>query len=387
MPTHSYFFGAGQADGNASMKPLLGGKGANLAEMTLLGVPVPPGFTLTTEVCGAFYQAGGALPEAARDEARAALARVEAIVGRRFGDAESPLLVSVRSGARASMPGMMDTILNLGLNDYIARGIAKLTGDPRFAFDAYRRFVAMYADVVLGVPKERIESLLDDVRRQVAQARGLKPDLLNGEELKQRVPDGDLPAEALEALVARAKELVHKATGAPFPDDPFDQLWGAVAAVFRSWHNERAETYRQMHRIPQAWGTACTVQAMVFGNRGPTSATGVAFTRDPRSGERRFFGEWLPNAQGEDVVAGTRTPFGLSRHDGGEDSLEAKMPEAYRELESTYKTLERHYRDMLDLEFTIEENKLYLLQCRVGGRSGRAEVRVAVEMVREGLIT
>lgn len=387
MPTHSYFFGAGQADGNASMKPLLGGKGANLAEMTLLGVPVPPGFTLTTEVCGAFYKAGGVLPDAARDEARAALKRVEAIVGRRFGDATSPLLVSVRSGARASMPGMMDTILNLGINDDIARGIAKLTGDARFAFDAYRRFVTMYADVVLDVPKERIEALLDETRRQVAQARGLRPDLLNGEELKQRVPDGDLPAETLEALVVRAKELVLKATGAPFPDDPFDQLWGAIAAVFRSWHNDRADTYRQMHRIPEAWGTACTVQAMVFGNRGPTSATGVAFTRDPRSGERRFFGEWLPNAQGEDVVAGTRTPFGLSRHDGADDSLESKMPAAYAELETTYQTLEKHYRDMLDLEFTIEENKLYLLQCRVGGRSGRAEVRVAVEMAREGLIT
>jgi pyruvate,orthophosphate dikinase len=387
MPTHCYFFGAGQADGDAAMKPLLGGKGANLAEMTRLGVPVPPGFTLTTEVCGEFFRAGGRLPEGARDEARAALGRVEAIVGRRFGDPAAPLLVSVRSGARASMPGMMDTILNLGLNDEIARGIAKLTGDARFAFDAYRRFVAMYADVVLGVSKERVESLLDEARRQVALGRGLRPDLLNAEELKQRVPDGDLPAEALEALVGRSKELVRKATGAPFPDDPYEQLWGAVAAVFKSWHNERAETYRQMHRIPEAWGTACTVQAMVFGNRGPTSATGVAFTRDPRTGERRFFGEWLPNAQGEDVVAGTRTPFGLSRHDGGDDSLEAKMPAAYGELETTYKALERHYRDMLDLEFTVEENKLYLLQCRVGGRSGRAEVRLAVEMVREGLIT
>jgi pyruvate,orthophosphate dikinase len=386
MSKNCYLFGGDRNDGDASMKPLLGGKGANLAEMARLGIPVPPGFTLTTEVCIAYLRGEG-LPEALRAEVRQALAHIEAHTNRRFGDPERPLLVSVRSGARASMPGMMDTILNLGLNDTIAEGLARASGSGRFAFDAYRRFLAMFSDVVLGVPKERFEHLLDEPRRRIAQERNLPLRLLNAEQLKQQVPDSMLPEDVLREVVQQSKKIVLDATGSPFPDDPQTQLWAAIEAVFRSWNNDRAHTYRAMHRIPDAWGTACTVQAMVFGNLGETSATGVAFTRDPRSGERRFFGEWLPNAQGEDVVAGIRTPLGVTRQDGGDASLEARFPEVYSNLERTYQTLEKHYRDMLDIEFTVQEGKLYMLQCRVGGRSGRAQVRIAVEMVREGLIT
>jgi pyruvate, orthophosphate dikinase len=386
MSKSVYFFGDGRADGSASMTSLLGGKGANLAEMIHIGIPVPPGLTITTDVCNRFFSTGGVTDEV-KAESIAALRDVEAIVGRRFGDAEKPLLVSVRSGARASMPGMMDTILNLGINDEIAEGLAKETQNPRFAYDAYRRFVTMYADVVLEVPRHDLDELLDRARRELAEERGMSLRSMNAEELKQRIPDSELPEAALRRLVIEGKAVVKKHTGRDFPDDPIEQLWGAVSAVFHSWNNDRAKTYRKMRGVPDEWGTACTVQAMVFGNLGETSATGVAFTRDPRSGERRFFGEWLPNAQGEDVVAGIRTPWGVSLQDGGEKSLETLMPEVFAELTRIYQNLEKHYRDMLDLEFTVQDKKLYLLQCRVGGRSGRAQVRTAVEMAREGLIT
>jgi pyruvate, orthophosphate dikinase len=386
MSKSVYFFGDGRADGSASMTSLLGGKGANLAEMIHIGIPVPPGLTITTEVCNRFFSTGGVTDEV-KAEAIAALREVEAIVGRRFGDAQRPLLVSVRSGARASMPGMMDTILNLGMNDAIAEGLAKETQNPRFAYDAYRRFVTMYADVVLEVPRHDLDELLDRARRELAEQRGMSLRSMNSEELKQRIPDSELPEAALRRLVIEGKAVVKQHTGHDFPDDPIEQLWGAVSAVFHSWNNDRAKTYRKMRGVPDEWGTACTVQAMVFGNLGETSATGVAFTRDPRSGERRFFGEWLPNAQGEDVVAGIRTPWGVSLQDGGEQSLESLMPEVFAELTRIYQNLEKHYRDMLDIEFTVQDKKLYLLQCRVGGRSGRAQVRTAVEMAREGLIT
>ncbi|MCU0659417.1 MAG: pyruvate, phosphate dikinase [Polyangiaceae bacterium] len=386
MAKHCYLFGGDRNDGDASMKPLLGGKGANLAEMARLGIPVPPGFTLTTGVCIDTLRLG-ALPPGIETEVHEALAHIEAHTGRRFGDAERPLLVSVRSGARASMPGMMDTILNLGLNDAIAEGLARASGSGRFAYDAYRRFLAMFSGVVLDLPKEPFDHLLDEPRRRVAEELGLSLRLLNAEQLKQKIPDAMIPEEDLRAVVQRSKELVLRETGKPFPEDPRDQLRAAIQAVFRSWNNDRARTYRAMNRIPDDWGTACTVQAMVFGNLSDASATGVAFTRDPRSGERRFFGEWLPNAQGEDVVAGIRTPLGVTRQDGGDESLEACFPEVFADLERTYKTLERHYRDMLDIEFTIQDGKLYMLQCRVGGRSGRAQVRIAVEMAREGLIS
>ncbi|RYE93656.1 MAG: pyruvate, phosphate dikinase [Myxococcales bacterium] len=385
MPKTSYLFGGDQNDGDATQKALLGGKGANLAEMAKLGIPVPPGFTLTTEVCLAFGREGE-LPEAVKAEALEALGHVERTTGRVFGDAAKPLLVSVRSGARASMPGMMDTILNLGLNAAIVEGLTRETGNGRFAFDAYRRFIAMFSDVVLGIPKEKFEHLLDEPRRRIAGELGLSLRTLNSEQLKQQVPDAKLTEEDLRKVVEQARVIVKRDTGKDFPDDPHEQLWAAVGAVFRSWDNDRAKTYRAMNQIPDAWGTACTIQAMVFGNLGDTSATGVAFTRDPRSGERRFFGEWLPNAQGEDVVAGTRTPLGVTRRDGGEDSLEARFPAVFADLERTYQSLEAHYRDMLDIEFTVQDSKLYMLQCRVGGRSGRAQVRIAVEMVREGLI-
>ncbi len=387
MAKATYFFGKGQADGDATQRELLGGKGAGLAEMTRLGIPVPPGFTLTTEVCNAFYASGEELPEAVRTEMREALGRVGQLVGARFGDPAAPLLVSVRSGARASMPGMMDTILNLGLNDAIVDGLTKRTQNARFALDAYRRFIVTYADVVLGVARTRFDAPLEAARRKTAAAIGVDASRLNTEELQRKVPDSALDEDALRALVDGQKAIVKAETGADFPTDPMEQLWGAVAAVFKSWHNHRAKVYRAMHDIPESWGTACTVQAMVFGNLGEDSGTGVAFTRDPSTGERRFFGEWLPNAQGEDVVAGVRTPHPIAKG-GGDDasSLEVKMPAVYAELVRTYQTLEKHFRDMQDLEFTIQTGTLYLLQCRTGKRTGRAAVRIAVEMVAEGLI-
>ncbi|WP_438016082.1 pyruvate, phosphate dikinase [Sorangium sp. So ce315] len=391
MARSIYFFGAGQADGDARQKDLLGGKGAGLAEMTRLGIPVPPGFTVTTEVCNAYVAAGRVLPAGLGDEIRAAIGRLESLLDVRFGSPEAPLLVSVRSGARASMPGMMDTILNLGINDAIAQGLARRTGSERFALDAYRRFILTYADVVLRIPRDRFDEALGRARRQAAARLGVDATRLNAAELERKVPDSLLDAESLASLIQQQKDIVREAAGRPFPDDPFEQLEGAIRAVFDSWNNHRAQVYRKMHDIPEAWGTACNVQAMVFGNLSDDSGTGVAFTRDPSTGERRFFGEWLPNAQGEDVVAGVRTPHPLSRSGaGGEEdacSLEARMPEVYAKLVEVQARLEQHFRDMQDLEFTIQRGELFLLQCRTGKRTGRAAVRIAVEMAHEGLIS
>ena len=388
MAKQIYFFGQGQADGDATMKDLLGGKGAGLAEMSRLGIPVPPGFTITTEVCNAFFTGGAKLGAELEEEVRATLGRVGEIVGARFGDPEMPLLVSVRSGARASMPGMMDTILNLGLNPTIVEGLAKKSGNRRFALDAYRRFIMTYASVVLGVDRQLFEPALHHARVKAAPSRGVEATRYNAAELERKVPDSALDEASLEALIAEEKRIVESATGAPFPDDPYAQIWGAIGAVFKSWYNPRAKVYRGMHDIPEAWGTACNVQAMVFGNLGDDSGTGVAFTRDPSTGERRFFGEWLPNAQGEDVVAGVRTPHPVAKGEGDDDNaLESRMSVAYGELVAIYKKLETHFRDMQDIEFTIQAGKLYMLQCRTGKRTGRAAVRIAVEMVKEGLIT
>jgi pyruvate,orthophosphate dikinase len=356
------------------MRELLGGKGANLAEMTLLGIPVPPGFTISTEACLEFRERGSRLSRQLKADVQTALARVEGIMDRRFGDPQRPLLVSVRSGARASMPGMMDTVLNLGLNDRTVKGLAASAGE-RFAYDSYRRFIQMYGDVVLGVDHSLFEKRLEAAKRA------------NG-----AVLDTELDAAALEKLVADYLELVEADTGRRFPQDPGDQLWGAVAAVFRSWDNDRARTYRRLHDIPESWGTAVNVQAMVFGNMGDDCATGVAFTRDPSTGEKVFYGEYLTNAQGEDVVAGIRTPQPIneaSRFHGGADlpTLEREMPAAYKELVRIYKRLERHYRDMQDIEFTIQKGQLWMLQTRSGKRTPRAALQIAVDMVAERLIT
>ena len=361
-----FFFGNGEAEGAGLGKETLGGKGSGLAEMTALGIPVPPGFTIETGVCADFSH--GASLDGVHGEVDSALARLEHLTGRRFGDAEDPLLVSVRSGARSSMPGMMDTILNLGLTSRALKGLAARSGE-RFAFDCRRRFLEMYSDVVLRVPRQEFEAVLAAKKRE----RGVKSDV-------------ELTADDLKEIVEKNQEIVRARTGKDFPDDAREQLWGAIGAVFRSWENERARTYRKLHHIPDDWGTAVNVQSMVFGNRGETSATGVAFTRDPSTGERRFYGEFLPNAQGEDVVAGIRTPRPLSK-DGSGLSLEETMPEAYGELLRLRDVLEKRYRDMQDLEFTIEDRKLYLLQTRNGKRTGFAAVRIATEMVDEGLIT
>ena len=358
-----------RADGNREMRDLLGGKGANLAEMCNLGLPVPPGFTISTEVCRYYYAHGLTYPDGLQAEVESALASIERAIGKRFGDPEDPLLVSVRSGARVSMPGMMDTVLNLGLNDKTVEGLARISGDERFAWDAYRRFVQMYADVVLGV-KARDDG-------------GSSPFSEALDELKDRrgvTEDTELVAADWRELVAIYKHIVEVATGREFPDDPIVQLDGAVSAVFGSWNNERAIAYRAMNDIPGDWGTAVSVVAMVFGNMGEDSGTGVAFTRDPSTGEKRFYGEFLMNAQGEDVVAGIRTPEPI-------DGLEARAPKAWRQLLKIQRLLERHYRDMQDIEFTIEAGKLYLLQCRGGKRTGTAAVRIAVDMVRERLIS
>jgi len=368
---HVYFFGGSQAEGDASMRNLLGGKGANLAEMVRLGVPVPAGFTISTEVCTEFYRANRCIPQLTQQQVLAALEKVEGVMGGRFGDPERPLLLSVRSGARVSMPGMMDTVLNLGLNDDTVEGLAEQSGDRRFAFDSYRRFVQMYGDVVLGIDHEHFEQKLT-ARKAL---RGVKQDV-------------DLSEQDLMELVKEFKQIVQDKTGDPFPHRPVDQLWGAVSAVFQSWHTPRAITYRKLESIPDEWGTAVTVQAMVFGNLGDESATGVAFTRDPSTGERYFFGEYLPKAQGEDVVAGIRTPHAIAKRPGASDhggvaSLEEAMPACYRELKRVADLLERHYREMQDLEFTIQNGKLWMLQTRTGKRTARAAVRIAVEMVRE----
>jgi pyruvate,orthophosphate dikinase len=369
-----FFFGAGRADGRGDQKALLGGKGANLAEMTRLGLPVPPGFTIATDVCAEYEAAGGGLPREVERQMRAALARVERITGRRFGDPDAPLLLSVRSGGRDSMPGMMDTVLNLGLNPGTLAGLERWVG-PRSAWDSYRRFVQMYGDVVLGVPHEAFEDRLQALKR----ARDV-------------VEDTALSADDLRALVTAYLEIVKDVAGRPFPQDPEEQLLAAVGAVFRSWNNERAIRYRNLHGIPHDWGTAVNVQAMVFGNVGPDCATGVAFTRDPATGERRFFGEYLLNAQGEDVVAGLRTPqplniAGRRPEQAHLQTLEEAMPRVYRELDRVRRRLERHYRDMQDVEFTIERGRLWMLQTRRGKRTASAEVRIAVEMAREGLIS
>jgi pyruvate,orthophosphate dikinase len=370
-----YYFTPKRVDGRASDKFLLGGKGANLAEMCYLGMPVPPGFTITTEVCTYAFKMKGEYPKGLDREVGTAIAYIGQIMGRQFGDPIDPLLFSVRSGAPASMPGMMDTVLNLGLNEDTIQGLIRRSGDPRFAWDAYRRFVTMYADVVLDFDgtyefRETFEGLLDDHKRQW--------------KIKY---DYQIPWETLRDLVHEYKRIVERRLGQPFPDRPMDQIWGAIGAVFRSWNNPRAITYRRLNRLPDDWGTAVNVQAMVFGNMGDTSATGVAFTRDPATGERRFFGEWLPNAQGEDVVAGIRTPYKLDRATGGAKSLEAMMPTNYRKLVGIYKKLEKHYRDMQDIEFTIEDGKLWMLQTRNGKRTGFAAIQIAVDMVHERLIS
>ena len=374
MTKKVYFFAAGQTDGNASMKNILGGKGANLAEMTTLGIPVPPGFTISTEVCVDFYKTGQKLPPSVVGEIEEALAGVEGKIGKRFGDKANPLLVSVRSGARASMPGMMDTILNLGLNDETVEGLAARSGNPRFAWDSYRRFVQMYSDVVMGMNSSLLEVTMEDMK----------------DEKKYKL-DTDLTVDDLKTLTKKFKQQVLEETGSRFPADPKEQLWGAISAVFKSWMTPRAIAYRGLHAIPESWGTAVNVQSMVFGNMGDDSATGVAFTRNPSTGERAFYGEWLINAQGEDVVAGIRTPLNITAIEAkaaghGGDSLEEKMPGCYKDLVRTYENLEKHYKDMQDMEFTIEQGKLWMLQTRNGKRTAAAALKIACDMVDEGLI-
>jgi pyruvate,orthophosphate dikinase len=370
-----YAFGGGKAAGRASMRNLLGGKGAGLAEMAHLGLPVPPGFTITTEVCTHFYDNGKAYPKDLKAQVDAALAEVGRITGKKFGDGENPLLVSVRSGGRASMPGMMDTVLNLGLNDVTAVALAEKSRDRRFALDSYRRFITMYANVVLGIEHHHFEEILDDHKDR------------NGYTL-----DTDLSADDWDTIIDRYKERVEEESGKPFPQDPHAQLWGAIGAVFGSWMNQRAITYRRLHAIPESWGTAVNVQAMVFGNMGETSATGVAFTRNPSTGEKKLYGEFLINAQGEDVVAGIRTPQEITeqaRKEAGSQkpSMESAMPDAFAELTRIHGALERHYRDMQDLEFTVEQGKLWMLQTRNGKRTALAALRIAVELANERLIT
>ncbi len=370
-----YGFGGGESGGDASMKPLLGGKGANLAEMSRLDLPVPPGFTLTTEVCTEFYKNNRAYPPELAAQVDAALAALEAKTGKRFGDPANPLLVSVRSGARASMPGMMDTVLNLGLNDDTVEGLAKLSGDARFAYDSYRRFIQMYSDVVLELEHGVFEEILGTHK-----------------DTHEYKSDVELTADDWKKVVAEYKRAVERELGKPFPTDPKEQLWGAAGAVFASWMNDRAIFYRKHNNIPESWGTAVNIQSMVFGNMGETSATGVAFTRDPSTGEKKFYGEYLINAQGEDVVAGIRTPKALTKaarlemKEPGE-SLEEAMPQVFAELVAVYKKLEAHYRDMQDIEFTVERGKLYMLQTRNGKRTAKAALKIAVDMASEKLIT
>ncbi len=375
MTKYVYSFGSGTAEGSGGMKNLLGGKGANLAEMCSLGLPVPPGFTITTEVCVAYYAGGKQLPKELEAQVAEALGRIEGAVGLTFGDAKNPLLVSVRSGARASMPGMMDTVLNLGLNDATVEGMAAKTGNPRFAYDSYRRFIQMYSDVVLGIDHYHFEELLE------------------AKKLDRSVDfDTQLTADDLRELVQEYKDKVQDEGGKPFPTDVQEQLWGAVRAVFNSWMNQRAITYRRLHDIPESWGTAVSVQSMVFGNMGEDCATGVAFTRNPSTGEKSFYGEFLVNAQGEDVVAGIRTPQALTiagkKANGSTlPSMEEVMPGVFAELVKVYKKLEAHYRDMQDIEFTVQSGKLYMLQTRSGKRTAAAALKIATDMVAEKLIT
>jgi pyruvate, orthophosphate dikinase len=364
-----YYFGDGKADGGGKMKPLLGGKGANLAEMTRIGLPVPPGFTISTDVCTYFYENKKTYPPELNTQVESALSKVERSVKKKLGDRHNPLLLSVRSGARDSMPGMMDTILNLGMNDEVVEIVAEKSGNPRFAWDSYRRFLQMYGDVVMGVQKregedhEPFETVIDEVKASAGVEK-----------------DTDLTVYHLKSLVEKFKQLIRERTGKTFPQDPLQQLWGSIGAVFGSWNNDRAIVYRRKYNIPHEWGTAVNVQTMVFGNRGETSATGVAFTRDPATGEKVFYGEYLINAQGEDVVAGVRTPHPVAQ-------LGQEMPAAHKELLKVRATLEKHFRDMQDLEFTVEDNKLYILQTRNGKRTGFAAVRIAIDMVKESLIS
>ena len=387
-----YTFGNGQAEGRADMRNLLGGKGANLAEMNLIGVPVPPGFTITTDVCNEYYEIGKEkVVELLRDDVEKSLLHVEKLMGNRFGDVDNPLLLSVRSGARASMPGMMDTILNLGLNDEVVEGMARKTNNPRFAYDAYRRFVQMYGDVVLGMKPTSKDDIdpFEAIIEKVKEEKGVKL-------------DNELDVDDLKKLVSLFKEAIEKQTGKAFPTDPKEQLWGAICAVFDSWMNERAILYRKMEGIPAEWGTAVTVMAMVFGNMGNTSATGVCFSRDAATGEDIFNGEWLVNAQGEDVVAGIRTPQqitiegsrrwaelqGISEEErkAKYPSMEEAMPEIYRQLDTLQTKLEEHYHDMQDMEFTVQEGKLWFLQTRNGKRTGAAMVKIAMDLLRQGMI-
>uniref|UniRef100_A0A7V3YHE9 Pyruvate, phosphate dikinase n=1 Tax=Candidatus Caldatribacterium californiense TaxID=1454726 RepID=A0A7V3YHE9_9BACT len=358
MKKYVYFFG----EGDASMKLLLGGKGANLAEMTRIGLPVPPGFTITTEACSHFYKNNQAWPEGLEEEVKKSLKALEEKTGKKFGDPSNPLLVSVRSGAPASMPGMMDTILNLGLNDEVVKGLARLTSNERFAYDCYRRFIQMFGNVVMGVDHSKFEAILDEVKEEVGAKQ-----------------DTDLDAEALKKVVEKYKKLYRESTGEDFPQDPWEQLRRAINAVFLSWNNKRAITYRKIHNIPEDWGTAVNVQMMVFGNMGFDSGTGVGFTRNPSTGAKEYYGEYLLNAQGEDVVAGIRTPKPIKE-------MEKELPQAFEELKRVYEILEKHYKDMQDFEFTIERGKLYLLQTRTGKRTAQAAIKIAVDMVREGLI-
>lgn len=367
-----YFFSQNETDGNAKMKDVLGGKGANLAEMTSLGIPVPPGFTISTDICKVFYENKKVLPDWVKAGVSEAVVKIEKILGKKFGDTTSPLLVSIRSGARASMPGMMDTILNLGLNDETVVGLAKASGNPRFAWDSYRRFIQMYSNVVMDMNHSFLEMTLEDLKADKGYEK-----------------DTELTEEDLKFLVTKYKRLIQETTGMAFPSDPQQQLWGAIEAVFSSWHNNRAITYRRLHDIPESWGTAVNVQAMVFGNMGENCGTGVAFTRDPSTGEKQFYGEYLINAQGEDVVAGIRTPQPISKRQAqgtGYKSLEEEMPEVYKQLVETYQRLEKHYRDMQDIEFTIENTKLWMLQTRNGKRTANAAINIAMDMIDEGLI-
>ncbi|MFQ5824259.1 MAG: pyruvate, phosphate dikinase, partial [bacterium] len=381
-----YFLGDGKADGSANMKNLLGGKGANLAEMSNLGLPVPPGFTITTEVCTYYYQNQKKYPEELKNQVEAGIRKVESIMGSKFSDPENPLLFSIRSGARLSMPGMMETILNVGLTSKTLPGMIKKTNNERFVYDSYRRLISMYSDVVMekaaGIEPEEgkgVRAQLERLLEEMKEKNGYKSDT-------------DLSADDLKELTTRMKIKVKEVLGKEFPDDSYEQMWGGIAAVFQSWNGKRAVAYRKIESIPNDWGTAVNVQSMVFGNTGNRSATGVAFTRDPATGENYFYGEWLINAQGEDVVAGTRTPYAINIRSKRENnkqfpSLEEIMPEVYKELEGYRDKLESHYRDMQDLEFTIENGKLLMLQTRIGKRNGIAATRMAVEMQRERLIS
>ena len=375
MTQYVYRFGGGVSDGGSGDKVLLGGKGANLAEMASIGLPVPPGFTIATTMCTRYYEEGETFPTSVQDEVKTGIAHIEGVTGKRFGDAADPLLVSVRSGARISMPGMMDTVLNLGLNDQTVEGLASVSDDARFAWDSYRRFIQMYSDVVLELDHGRFEEALEIAKED----RGY-------------YLDTDLTADDWRALVAQYKDIVVELWGKPFPQDVHDQLWGAIGAVFGSWQADRAKVYRRLNDIPGDWGTAVNVQAMVFGNMGDTSATGVAFTRDPSTGDNAYYGEFLINAQGEDVVAGIRTPQYLTTAartaaNAKPLSMEEAMPDAYAELAAVFDRLERHYRDMQDIEFTVQQGKLWMLQTRSGKRTAKAALKIAVDMAEEGLIS